>query len=335
MNIPFRMAIVAALVLSGVQLCPAQSYHAFFWTKSQGMQDLGTLGGDSSYALGINDKSQVVGFSYLADNTTYHAFLWTSSGGMVDLGAPAGYAFSNAGAINAAGHIVGLSYQPPSANVAWYWTPDSGFTIIPVLGGYTGDSINKHDQVAGYANTSYGFQGFAWAPGSLPHRVGNLVRGEESICYGISDLGNITGQATTATGASHAIFAPHGGPVADIAPDLGDFSFGSGINGHDEIAGLGLNSSGTFVAFYWSEATGLFLLTPLASDDEADAYAINEHGLIAGDSDNKEAGRLPHAVLWRAPAALPIDLGTLPGDTYSSAVGINNLGEVVGVSGQP
>ena len=51
-----------------------------------GMQDLGTLGGDSSQAYGINDNGQVVGVSTLADGVTSHAFLWTEDTGMVDLG---------------------------------------------------------------------------------------------------------------------------------------------------------------------------------------------------------------------------------------------------------
>ena len=38
--------------------------HAFYWTKSGGLKDLGTLpGGDISGAIGLNDFGQVVGFS--------------------------------------------------------------------------------------------------------------------------------------------------------------------------------------------------------------------------------------------------------------------------------
>src|SRR6516162_6587597 len=47
------------------------------------MTDLGTLGGSRSFAFGINDQGQVVGYSYLPDGT-YHAFLW-QGGVLTDL----------------------------------------------------------------------------------------------------------------------------------------------------------------------------------------------------------------------------------------------------------
>ncbi len=47
--------------------------------------DLGTVGGTSTLALGVNSVAQVTGYSYIADNSEPHPFLY-SGGVMTDLG---------------------------------------------------------------------------------------------------------------------------------------------------------------------------------------------------------------------------------------------------------
>jgi probable HAF family extracellular repeat protein len=70
----------------------ATQVHAFRWTKSRGMQDLGTLGGTDSAAFSINERGQIAGMSFT--NTTVNPatgvptldpFLW-ENGKMMDLG---------------------------------------------------------------------------------------------------------------------------------------------------------------------------------------------------------------------------------------------------------
>jgi probable HAF family extracellular repeat protein len=60
------------------------------------------------------------------------------------------------------------------------------------------------------------------------------------------------------------------------------------------------------------------------------ALDVNNKGQVVGDSDLKGDINF-HAFLWTRETGMQ-DLGTLPGDVSSSAVSINDAGEVVGVS---
>ena len=65
MNLKF--ALLTCLTVSLASSAMAQHQHAFIWDSANGMQDIGTLGGNTSYAVGINDSGEVVGYAYLAD----------------------------------------------------------------------------------------------------------------------------------------------------------------------------------------------------------------------------------------------------------------------------
>lgn len=84
---------------------------AFVWSQATGVVPLGTLGGQESEALAVNDSGQVVGWSFTGDpRSPVRAFLW-EAGVMFDLGDLAGTGakirLENATKINNAGHIVG------------------------------------------------------------------------------------------------------------------------------------------------------------------------------------------------------------------------------------
>jgi len=88
------------------------TFYGFFWTKETGMQPIIPLSGDfASLALGINDRSQIVGASLDASFNS-RAFLW-QSGAATDLNRlvtanPAGLYLLLGESINGAGQIVGL-----------------------------------------------------------------------------------------------------------------------------------------------------------------------------------------------------------------------------------
>lgn len=90
------------------QIAGYQPFGSFFkaalWAKGK-LWDIGTLGGDYSLPSAMNNSTEVVGSSSLADGH-YHGFLW-KNGKLLDLGAAPEYPDSTASAINERGQIVG------------------------------------------------------------------------------------------------------------------------------------------------------------------------------------------------------------------------------------
>ena len=106
----FALSVFAALTLAALSGIAARAQTAYsYW-------DLGTLGGTSSSAAGINNAGQVVGGATLANGAT-HPFYWSSATGMVDIGTFGGTGGGSKG-INNVGDVVGHA-----TNVASVWHP--------------------------------------------------------------------------------------------------------------------------------------------------------------------------------------------------------------------
>jgi probable HAF family extracellular repeat protein len=99
------------------------------------MQDLGTLGGNSSEAWGVSaDGSVVVGWAYNAAWQT-RAFRWTAAGGMQDLGTLGGGS-SGAHGVSADGSVVvGWAWNAAGQYRAFRWTAAGGMQDLGTLGG--------------------------------------------------------------------------------------------------------------------------------------------------------------------------------------------------------
>lgn len=90
--------------------------HAFSYRDGV-LHDLGTLGGNDSTAVAVNDPGTIAGTSRMADGLTLHAFTWRA-GVMKDLGALNGTS-SMASDMNSHGVVVGDSFDADGTAVAF------------------------------------------------------------------------------------------------------------------------------------------------------------------------------------------------------------------------
>ncbi|PYN72427.1 MAG: hypothetical protein DMD97_23290 [Candidatus Rokuibacteriota bacterium] len=109
--------------------------HAFSWTPAGGMIDLGVLGDtfDSSEAVAVNDRGQVVGVSSRAG--FWRAFSWTPAGRMVELPALGGTGTTAAVAVNASGQVVGSSFTTDGNLRPVLWQPIANLGCNATLAG--------------------------------------------------------------------------------------------------------------------------------------------------------------------------------------------------------
>ena len=131
--------------------------YATVWKKGTA-ENLGTLGGDDSTGIAINDLGYVTGASLRADGER-HAFL-ASNGQLIDLGALGG-SWSAGYAINNAGQIAGTSSMASGAYHAFLWDEAKGMRDLGTLrrNESRGFAVNASGEVAGAATTPDGQYG--------------------------------------------------------------------------------------------------------------------------------------------------------------------------------
>jgi probable HAF family extracellular repeat protein len=257
--------------------------------------DLGTLGGDFSYAFGINnaDPVQVIGESNIgAVGSPFQAFVWDSTNGIQNLGTLGGSS-SVAYGINDAGQVVGwASTQTAFAETAFLWDNTNG---MQALSGLPGDkasrafAINNLGQVVGWSGTTYFLNGRAvmWDGGSVSDlgTVGNL----QSAAHGINDLGQVVGTAG-GLGGLHALLWEDGS-IQDLGGLSSWGSTAAGINNRGHVVGITYAEpvTGAFLSnpYLYTTANGLTDIgtaddCPPGWDGLGGGAAINDHNQVVG-----------------------------------------------------
>jgi probable HAF family extracellular repeat protein len=280
---------------------------AVLWKDDQ-IIDLGTLGGNESFPVGVNMRGQVVGaaantihdpLSEAGWGTQTRAFLW-EKGRMRDLGTlggPDAFGIS----INDHGQVLGNSYINSIANPTtgiptadgFLWDRGKMIDIPDPLGGTIVSPyyLNNRGQAVGYMNLvgDIGEQGhpFLWEKGVLTDlgtfggNVGKAVR--------VNEVGQVLGSATYPSDQVFRAFLWQNGAKSDLGAVGSDgCSQGNDINSRGQVVGFSFACDGsTARAFLWEKGGPMIDLNTLIPPNSGIylylATNINERGEIAGD----------------------------------------------------
>jgi probable HAF family extracellular repeat protein len=263
---------------------------AFLKNPGQPLQDLGTLGGNYSYATSINDGGQVVGEAQDSDGK-YWAFL--KNPGQPDLQnlgtIPGGYTTTEAYGINNSGQVTGWVLNPDKLWRAFLKTPGDEMRDLGGLPGGLesfGWGINDAGQVVGsvYFNVSVSHAFVKNAALDLVD-LGTLG-GSWSVARSINNVSQIVGNSNNTLGQARAFLKNPFQDMQDLGTLGGNESWANDINNSGQVVGMARDGANQQRAFLWEEST-MYDLNELTVNlppgvQLIQAKAINDNGLIVG-----------------------------------------------------
>ena len=291
--------------------------------------NLQSLGGTSSVGYSVNDRGWVAGRYNLPGNQTRHATLWRK-GALTDLGTLGG---ANSAVLwpvkNLRGIVTGIAQtaEPDPLNERW----SCGF-FFPAATGRGTRCL-----------------GFKWKNGVMTRLP--TLGGTHGFATGSNNLGQTVGWAENTMHDPTCVlpqvlqfravmWGPRNGQISELPPLPGDsVSAATALNDHGQVVGIsGIcdQAAGRFSAIHnvlWENGNpvdigdlgGVAWNTPMAISQDGDVVGFANASAADGGNFN------PRAFLWIEGQPVQ-NLGTLPGDVTSQALGINEWRQVVGQS---
>ncbi len=324
---------------------------------------LGTLGGNNSFALDVNNHRQVSGNSSVTAGSSnpLQAYLW-QNGEFVPLGVLPGTGtnnFSRGYAVNDDSVVVGESDN----NTSFAFVYENG--VMSGLLRLAGDNfrgvsndINNSGVIVGSSSNGTASRPTIWTFDGVTYVAADLgtIRGTPTStgrAWAINDAGDVVGLSHNIDGTSQATLWS-GGTITNLT-SLGDglrFSQAFGLNGTGLVVGSSSTgqtvgqligtTSGTGItrAFVWHDGHMHELLpvnfyapgnTGTTTNYHSVAMDVNDAGIVVGNS-QRIAGSAERATIWFDETALDLNslIPTGSGWTLRSAEGINQSGDIVG-----
>ncbi|HKC65447.1 MAG TPA: hypothetical protein VKB86_17530 [Pyrinomonadaceae bacterium] len=264
--------------------------------------DLGTLGGQSSFGIDINNSGLVVVNAQTSDGS-FHAFIW-ERGTKTELGTLGGRN-SSARRINLAGQVLGLADGTDGGSHPVLWQNRIPTDLRNLNPDFPNPQKNFISQVNGLNDA-----------GDL---VGSLQPNDAQGLVAFLFSGNSFTKLDTPAGILHM-----------VAYDVNAFHQ---VVGQTQIKTEFSGEPGP--GFFWQNGI-TFTLPMLSGDIATSPTRINNQGQVIGQVFSQTGGGfvpptlIARGVIWPRPFLNPVSLPLIPGATFSNPVGLNAGGQVVG-----
>src|SRR5438128_1341013 len=297
------------------------------------VSNLPDFGGTSSGGNSINDQSWVTGYSRLPDRNR-HATLWRNSL-LTDLDTLGGSNSSVTWNVkNTAGIIVGISQTADSEPLGEAWSSAAFYSTPNNVGYINLGFVWENDQMRGLLPFSGGDNSFATGANNFGQAVGWAENG-------VHDTACVSPQVLQFRPAVWTL-----GPdnIQDLPLIPGDSSgAATAINDIGQIVGISgicdqaVGRHTAKHAVLWENGTVMDIYPDAPAPWWNTPTAINQHGDVVGFAGDPAfvEGDILHAFIWTKDngiKALKPLRGRVPQHVDSEAYGINEAGQIVGVS---
>jgi probable HAF family extracellular repeat protein len=350
----YRVVNLAAGDLSELPAINAQGHVSFSLHTAQGsrgyffdgkaVRDIGTLGGSTTNAVGLNNAGQVTGDSATADGNL-RAFVWSAGAGMANLGVLPGAYESDAAAINNLGVVTGYSHGTPLTSPrAFRWSAADG---MQDLGSFTGgmgsfsagNALNDAGLIAGSSDAASGRHAFAWTKARGMVDIDSLGS-TYSDPVAVASAGQVAGHYVVPKSDNlyHAFLWTAANGMRDLGTAGATESFVLAMSPNAHVAGVINLASGDQHAMSWTQAGGMVDLGTLDGGKPgaaSRALGVNTKGQIVGWSRNKAGDSKPflwsagggmvelNKRLYKAPAGLKLEDAMAISDNGAIVAGSN------------
>jgi probable HAF family extracellular repeat protein len=331
-----RQATRALLVLKSVGLICVISFASLASAQNRyQITRIPTAAGANSAALGINNKGEVVGYSFQGDD--YQAFLYSASDqSMTDVGSLGGK-LNAACAINDAGQVTGYSQDGNGNLLAFIFARNQPISSLGTLeGAATSEAFGINNQGAIVGDSQSGNQNHRpvlFSNGSVQDLGLGGANEPDALetAYAIDDSGQIVGRHSAGDNTFHAFLFVNGN-TTDLATLGGANGEALAINKKGQVVGDSDTENGPAHAFLFDQSRLKDLGTLPGYDNGSYARGINNSGDIVGESDSADQKR---AFLYTKGKLVELDqlAGNLQDSGFNSldvAYAINDQGWIVG-----